>query len=293
MNQTLQRLALAAVLTAAFAACASAQTLPSFKDSEYAYPDLITSEFDGDYRVFAYDPLRDIRNEGDASSRAVRPQSASLGIRRKQRDLILKTNAGRVAHIAVGQREDASIIVLFAHGRGANREHGVHDFNSGGNFNRIKNMVEKAGGLYLSPDFADFGQKGAGQVAGLIELYAEKSPRAPVFVACGSMGGAICYNLAENATVAQRLGGILFLGSYPDDAFFSSAAFQRRVPVLLAQGTDDDVYPVEWMEAFFNDLRTRAPGYPVRMICFDRGTHGSPLRMVDWRETINWMLAAR
>ena len=54
------------------------------------------------------------------------------------------------------------------------------------------------GGLYLSPDFSDFGDKGAAEIAALIAHYAAASPDAKMFVACGSMGGYLCWKLAAN-----------------------------------------------------------------------------------------------
>ena len=32
-------------------------------------------------------------------------------------------------------------------------------------------------------------------------------------------------------------------------------------------------------------------GYPARFVRFETGTHGTPIRMTDWRETLNWMLS--
>ena len=63
-------------------------------------------------------------------------------------------------------------------------------------------MVDN-GGLYLSPDFSDFGDQGAAEMAALIEHYATASPDAKVFVACGSMGGYLCWRLAGNADHRQ------------------------------------------------------------------------------------------
>src|SRR5690606_16139023 len=132
---------------------------------------------------------------------------------------------------AVGRPENARFITIYLHGQGGNRHQGVNDFSFGGNFNRIKNLMGHNGGLYLSPDFADFGERGAEEVAGLLAFYATRSPSAPIFVACGSMGGALCWRLAENARLAPRLGGLLLLGSFWDEGFPTSAAFNSRVPV--------------------------------------------------------------
>ncbi len=180
---------------------------------------------------------RDINKRDEVPERRVRAKYVSLGVRRQQQDLTLRTAAGDIRHVAVGKTAGASLIVIYLHGQGGSRKQGVDDFTFGGNFNRIKNLAANNGGLYLSPDFSDFGGKGAGEVAALIAHYAEKSPGAPVFVACGSMGGGLCWELAKSGDVAGRLGGLLLLGSHWDDGFFGSAAFKRKVPVFFGQGS--------------------------------------------------------
>ena len=274
------------------AGSAGAQVLPAFKDNLFAYPGLLTNADGGAYRVVDYDKMRDIHQRDETPERRVHGKYISTGIRRLQRDLVAKTPAGDIRHFAVGNAQDARLIVIYLHGQGGSRKQGVDDFTFGGNFNRIKNLTAMAGGIYLSPDFADFGEKGADQIAALIALYTTAAPRAKVFIACGSAGGALCWRLARDSEVAKRLGGLLLLGSLWDESFLSSAAFKRKVPVLLAQGSQDPVFPVERMEDFYRIIGARAPGYPARMVRFETGSHGTPIRMVDWRETINWMLSA-
>ena len=41
--------------------------------------------------------------------------------------------------------------------------------------------------------------------------------------------------------------------------------------------------------AFYRKLREARPGYPARFLLFDTGKHGSPIRMIDWRDTLNWI----
>src|SRR5690606_11121891 len=191
------------------------------------------------------------------------------------------------------KRAGAGVIVVYLHGQGGSRKQGVDDFTFGGNFNRIKNLVAEAGGLYLSPDFSTFGEKGAAEIAALLAAYQRASPGAPVFLACGSMGGHLCWQLAGTPAVAARLGGLLLLGSLWSDAFLASPAFGRRVPLFIGQGSGDKVFPIEHVEAFYRAILKKAPDYPVRMVRFETGSHGTPIRMTDWRETLNWMLAAR
>ena len=108
--------------------------------------------------------------------RRVKRAYVSLGVRRVQRDLTLRSSVGDVRYFAVGRTAGASMITIYLHGKGGSRHQGVDDFTFGGNFNRIKNLMAGNGGLYLSPDFSDFGDKGAAEVAALIERYAAASP---------------------------------------------------------------------------------------------------------------------
>lgn len=272
---------------------AFAEPLPSHKDRLFAYPEVLSSQLEGRYRTVDYQEMRDINGRDEIPERRVKGRYISLGVRRVQQDLAIEMPAGRVRHIAVGKTEGASVITLYLHGQGGSRQQGVDDFSFGGNFNRIKNLMVAAGGLYLSPDFSDFGPGGVGEIAALIAHYAESSPGASLFVACGSAGGALCWELADDSGTATRLSGLLLLGSHWDDGFFDSAAFEQKTPVFFGHGSRDTVFPVERQEAFFRAILERSPDYPARFVRFETGTHGTPIRMTDWRETLNWMLSVK
>ena len=288
------RASFAAALAGLFLTTAAhALTLSSQKDDLFAYPGILSSEDNGAFTVVDYQEQRDINKRDEVPERRVKAKYVSLGVRRQQQDLMLKTAAGDIRHVAVGKTNGAKFIVVYLHGQGGSRKQGVDDFTFGGNFNRVKNLAANNGGLYLSPDFSDFGDKGAGEVAALISHYLEKSPAAPVIVACGSMGGELCWELAKDGEVASKLGGLLLLGSLWHDGFPASAAFKRKVPVFFGQGSKDPVFPAEKQEAFYRSIREKSPDYPARFVRFESGTHGTPIRMTDWRETLNWMLSAR
>jgi pimeloyl-ACP methyl ester carboxylesterase len=279
-----------AILPAAYA---SPIQLAPYKDNLFAYPAELSSRDNGDYRVFDYREYRDINQRDAIPERRVQDQYVSLGVRRVQQDVALDTPLGTLRTYAVGAQSGANVITVYLHGQGGSRSQGVDDFTFGGNFNRIKNLMAGNGGLYLSPDFSDFGDKGAAEVAAIIEHYLGRSPNAALFVACGSMGGHICWKLAENDKVAPELSGLLLLGSMWDEDFLESPAFKRKVPVFFAQGSHDVVFPVATQEAFFEEIRKRAPSYPTRFARFETGTHGTPIRMTDWRQVLNWMLSLR
>ncbi len=268
---------------------ARADLLPPHKDDLFAYPDLLSSEDGGNYRVVNYLPMRDLYGRDEIPERRVDAKYVALGVRGVQQQLTVETEMGKIPHTIVGKPDGASAIIVYLHGQGGSMKQGVDDFTFGGNFNRIKNMAAAAGALYISPGFSNFEDSGARQVAALIRHYADRSPRAKIYVACGSMGGQICWRLADMATVAPRLGGLLLLGSLWSEDFLKSAAFKRRVPVYFGQGSRDEVFTVEKVTAFYKLIRARSKNYPVKMVVFNDGSHGTPIRMTDWRETINWM----
>lgn len=283
----IRRIVSLAAALALFALPAAAQTLAPFKDDLFAYPATLSQADGGAYRVVDYRELRDVNERDEVPERRVRKPYISLGVRGQQTEMKL----GSQRFVAVGTQRGASMIVLYLHGQGGSRLQGVNDFTFGGNFNRVKNLVAKAGGLYLSPDFTDFGDTGASQIREIIMHFAALSPGAPVIIACGSMGGMLCWKLASDAEVAPKLGGLLLLGSLWDDGFLSSPAYKRKVPVFFGHGSRDPVFPVEKQEAFYRKLRGKSGAYPARFVRFESGTHGTPIRMSDWRDVLNWMLS--
>ena len=286
-------LQLAVFVAAMSTAWAAPLMLDAYKDRLFAYPPILQSAMGGAYRVVDYREERDINGRDAIPERRVRGPFVSTSVLRSQHDLVVATPAGRLRHFAVGKLTGARLITIYLHGQGGNRRQGVNDFTFGGNFNRIKNLMVRNDGLYLSPDFSDFGVGGAEQIAALIAHYANGSPAAPVFIACGSMGGALCWRMAAREGSVGTVSGLLLLGTSGSETFLQSAGFKHRVPLLFAHGSNDKVYPVERQEAFFRSILQKAPDYPAQFVRFETGSHGTPIRMVDWRETLNWMLAMR
>jgi hypothetical protein len=272
---------------------ARGDVLKPFKDDLFAYPAILASTDGGSHLVVDYQEMRDINGRDAVPERRASAKYVSTGVRKVQKDLVLKSDVGDIRHFAVGTTKGARLITVYLHGQGGSRKQGVDDFTFGGNFNRIKNLMAGNGGLYLSPDFTDFGDRGAGEVAALISHYADASPDAGIIVACGSMGGHLCWKLAGDRAIAGRLSGLFLLGSLWDDGFLASAAFKKRVPVLFAQGSRDTVFPVDRQEAFFRSILAKSSAYPARFVRFETGTHGTPIRMVDWRDAINWALSVK
>ncbi|SHF18413.1 hypothetical protein SAMN02745157_1842 [Kaistia soli DSM 19436] len=285
------------VLAASFAASAAVAAplrLPPQKDQLFAFPGILQTQNDGDFVVVAYDKQRDIHVRDEVPEKKVQWKYVDTGVNWQQRHVDYKGGGGRnLRTVVVGPADKpASMIVVFLHGQNGTRFLGADDWSFGGNFNRIKNMVVKAGGVYLSPDFTDFGAKGAADVKALMMQYARLSPGAPIFLACGSYGGKLCWALADDPQASSLLSGMLLMGTMPDEGFLSSAALKRGrpIPLYFGHGSDDNVFAWQDQAGFFEQIRNAVPGYPSKFVLFQTGSHGTPIRMTDWRATINWML---
>ena len=282
----------AVTVTAAMPAIAEPYRLAPYKDDLFKYPAILDSEDNGDYVVIRYDKDRDLYQRDEVTERRVWPQY--VGTVAHVTGSYVAGGGKPLQFIGAGKVDGgAQAVVIYIHGQGGSRFQGADDWMFGGNFNRIMNLMARNDGAYLSPDFTDLSPAGAADIRALVLDQAKKSPSAAIFIACGSQGGAICWDLAADAEALPHIAGLLLLGSTHDDAFLKSATVKpkgRRFPIYLGHGTLDPIFAWQDEAAFYKKLRKVAPGYPVKLAIFDTGVHGTPIRMTDWRLALNWML---
>ena len=287
-------LAIAFITTTAHASAAPYQLEP-FKDELFAYINVLQTEYGGDFQFVDYDRQRDLYDRDAVERQKVKPEYVDLATQAVQTDLTLKVGGRKVAYTAVGEVEGgARAIVIFLHGRGTDRSSGASDWIHGGNFNRVKNLMMRNGGLYIAADFSDFGKRGTAEMKALVLDQASRSPGAPVFLACGSWGGKICWRLIGDADTGPLVKGVLFLDSEMDPDFVARAAElppEQRPAIHISNSMEDWVLGYKSQLAFFQRMKKEVPDYPIRFVLFDSGTHGISLRMTDWRQVLNWMLA--
>lgn len=282
--------ALAVALPMVASAAVAAELAP-WKDELFRYPAVLASEDNGDFIVVEYIKERDLRQRDEVPERRAKAQYVQL-VPQKTRSYDVDGRSQKF--IGVGKIEGgARAIVFYIHGQGGNRFQGANDWMFGGNFNRAMNLMYRNGGAYLSPDFSDLGQNGKNEIKAFIADQAARSPDAAIFVACGSQGGTICWNLVADGEAASLIDGLILLGSTHDDRFLKSPAVTgkgRQIPVFMGHGTLDTVFDWQGERDFYRAVKKADPGYPIRLAVFDSGSHGTPIRMIDWRETLNWML---
>ncbi|MXN53540.1 alpha/beta hydrolase [Shinella sp. AETb1-6] len=285
----LRRFVLAAVFTGLAAHQASALTLKPWKDELFAYGTVVETADDGALRVVDYEEMRDINGRDQVPERRVKSAYVSTAVKKATQALTVDTPAGKLDVAMTGKGEGAAFTVIFIHGRGGDRRLGNNDWTFGGNFNRLKNLAAQNGGVYYAPSVPSFDDAGAARISGLILRAKALSPDAPVILACASMGSFICARVVRDATAVKSLSGMVLMGGAADGDYAKTPAFKAKLPVYFTHGDSDKVYAANDQIAVFRKLRKA--GIPTRFVLFQTGGHGTPVRMTDWRETLNFLLA--
>ena len=262
-----------------------------YKDDLFSSMAVLKTEDGGAFEVIDYQEMRDINGRDREPERRVKDAYVSLGVRRVQENQTLQIDGRSVDVTRTGQGQGGAFTVIFIHGRGGDRRLGVNDYTFGGNFNRLKNLAVGNGGTYYSPSVTSFSDKGVADVAALIRLAFEQSGGRPLVLACASMGGFICQGISRDAKTVRFLKGMVLLGAPPDPQLVGTPFAKLKLPIYFAHGSADSVYKADDQIALFRKLLKI--GYPARFTLFQTGSHGTPIRMVDWREVLNFILTNR
>ena len=83
---------------------------------------------------------------------------------------------------------------------------------------------------------------------------------------------------------------MVLLGGAPDMGFSKSAAVKARKPIVFTHGSLDSVYAWQDQKSVFDAVRRSSKGYPAQFVLFDTGSHGTPMRMTDWKQTLEFVL---
>ena len=281
------RVVFACFVAAALTLPVQAAMLKPFKDELFSYGTVLETGDDGDYRVIDYDKMRDIHGRDTEPERRVRRAYVSLGVKSAQANETLDLATRPLDVLRVGARSGAAFTVIFIHGRGGDRRLGANDWSFGGNFNRLKNLAVENGGVYYAPSMRSFDDAGVADIAGLIAYAQQQSPGRPIVLSCASMGSFICWGITRNPQAVAALKGMMIMGGPSDPAFTKSAAYKKKLPIFFSHGGADTVYPVTGQIAFYRSLKKA--NYPTRIVLFQTGSHGTPVRMTDWRDALNWI----
>ncbi|WP_421726575.1 alpha/beta hydrolase [Bauldia sp.] len=289
-----------ALLVAFAVTPAEAYRLEPYKDDLFKYPRILGTAHSGSMVIVEFDDARDVGGRDEIRLKKAYDKFVDLSVNDAKKDLTIEDKV-KVRYVGVGQTEgDAKMVVIYLHGRHGDRTLAQEDLRFGGNFNRVKNLMWRNDGVYITPDFSNFGRRGVEEMKALMRYYRKNSPDAPIVIAGASTGAQLIYRLMSDPEAVELLDGIILhgplrVGRGVDRGFFDQPVFtdpSKHIPIYIGHASADPTVPWPTSELFMEKVKAAAPGYPIRFELF-KGTdavHGTPIRMMDWRLVLNWIL---
>jgi pimeloyl-ACP methyl ester carboxylesterase len=273
----------------AFNSISSAQSISPYKDRDFKHPRVLNSGFGGDYQEIYYNESEHVngRDSLENPGEQAKPSRVTLIENKYFR---LNTKVGGLSTHQLGNVPTANFVVIFIHGAGGRADLGFNDWSFGGNFNRLKNLVLFNGGAYLSPTVKLKRSNASPSVEKMIDAVRAQNQSAKIILTCASAGGKICWDLASSRDYSAKLSGLILLGSAFGMPNNNLPYIQFKKPILFAHGSRDPRLPAQTVYNNFTSLKALSRDYPVKHYLYEGGNHGNPLRMIDWRKGLNWIL---
>lgn len=273
-----------------FSVNVNAFEIKPFKDELYSHSKrkIIESKNGGSFRKYAWDYHQDVVGRDAVTGEKAKAERIDLSVLKDQKDTVIQYPGGSMETYEVGNPDNAEFALIYIHGANGSKELGGNDYSFGGNFNRAKNLAARNNGVYYSPSVT-FDSEGNRGVTELIKSIKKKSPKAKIAIACGSAGAYTCWSMYNAKETGGLLSGMIFVGGAGTDLDLqSSEGFKNKVPVIISHGSKDPLVPWKEYEQQYEAFLKADPKFPVRFELYDGGKHGTPMRMIDWKESMEW-----
>ncbi len=271
----------------------SVQAFDSYNETLFSNKDRLTIEQrnKGSYKRYRWDEMEDVNGRDAIPGVAAKPERIDLEASKKQNAIKIKYSEGEIDTYEIGNPKEAKFATIFIHGANGSKELGANDLSFGGNFNRLKSLATRNNGVYYSPS-VELPTSKPKDMFELVKHIKRNSPNAKIVFICGSAGARVCWSVAHDAETSKNLSGLIFVGGARDDYDYQNTdAFKMRLPLIFSHGSKDSLVPVQTYINQYEAILKVDSKYPVRMEIFEGGKHGTPMRNIDYKESLDWIFA--
>ena len=263
--------------------------LAPYKDSLFNYSQTLETAEGGAFELKDYDEMRDVNGRDTIPVKQAKDDYVNTQMIGIEKDRTISSGNTKVEYLVAGSEAGADFAVVFAHGGGGSKQLGMKDWTFGGNFNRIKYFATRHNGAYYSPTFEDFERLGAAQIKLLVSQIRKSSPQARIVLVCASSGGGICAGAFFDDEVRREISGLILMSTLSGPILASPKMQTFKGAIMIQYGQNDRLVRWEGPYESFKAFKRAHPQSAVRFQLFKSGGHGTPIRMIDWREVLNWM----
>lgn len=267
--------------------------LKPFKDELFKYRAILETKLNGNYKVLEYSQKKDIEERDEVAV----DKAHKKFIDRKTKDYkTLKELQGEnfnyyeVTDIKV-PAQDKKVIVMYLHWYGGNKEQWIADETFGWNFNRLMNLMIENKWVFISTD-AEYTREQLVKHIVLLEKLKNDYPNAKIIIAGASQGWVFLWDLIASTRINNYIDWVIFLWTVLDDPNkYGSKNYnfliEKKIPMIISHWSADflDYKEKEPFTQIFTEQ-----WWKIQTEIFKGWVHWTPIRMIDWKENINWIL---
>jgi len=266
--------------------------LKPFKDNLFRFKWwIIKSIYNWDIDYIDFSIKRDVEDRDEIDVKKVYDNYIEKINNDNRQDLSFKTTLWKQYYWEVKNNKinnkDVKIVLFYFHWMGGNRHQWINDYTFWWNFNRIQNLMIKNKWVYISPDFRDFTDKWPMEMFILLKKKIQEYPNAQIYLSSASSGWTLLWRLMNNEEMKNKINGIILLGSVTN---LYNTIYDKNIPIYVWHWTRDPNIAYTNKIKFYLRMKNRNINYPIKIELFQWWVHGTPIRMVNWKSIINWIL---
>jgi len=266
--------------------------LKSFKDDLFRFKwGIIKSTYNWDVDYIDFSIKRDVEDRDEIDVKKVYDKYIEKIDKNNRQDLSFRTPFWKQNYWEVKDNNlkntDAKIVLFYFHGMWGNRHQWINDYSFWWNFNRIQNLMIKNKWVYISTDFKDFTNIGPQEMFLLIKKKMLEYPNAQIYLSSASSWWTLLWRLMNNNEMKQKIDGIILLGSVTN---LFNTIYDKNIPIYIGHWTRDPNINYLNKIKFYLRMKNKNPQYPIKVELFQWWVHWTPIRMVNWKSIINWIL---
>lgn len=186
--------------------------------------------------------------------------------------------------------EEKQVLVMYLHWHWWNKAQWMNNESFWWNFNRIQNLMIENHWVYITTDVELWSRESLVNHIILIEKLRWQYPKAKIIIAWASNWWVFLWQLIDSSRINRFIDWTIFLWTLLDTQHWSkwyNFMIQNWIPLYIWHWTHDH-NPYQEKENFIKIFNEQWWSWKVDI--FNNWVHWTPIRMIDWKETINWIL---
>lgn len=263
-----------------------------FKDDLFSYKQTLVEKLDWNWKLIDFSVKRDVEDRDEIDVDKVFEHYIDRKTE-KYREIKNLDSVEWFSYYEVTDRKqndsEKKLITIYFHWKWWNKTWWINDETFWWNFNRIQNLMIENSWVYISTDTILW-DKWISDHTKLLEHLKNKYTNAKIVLIWWSNWWLMLWDLVNNENSNKFIDWIILAWTVLDDKNEKNSTdflVKNKIPVYIAHWNKDHIpfWPKETFLKKFLSL-----WWEWKVVIFNWWVHWTPIRMVDYKEVLNWML---